>query len=37
LIRGFDPFNDALDFGRRLLPLVRQAANDRGPITAAAE
>jgi alkanesulfonate monooxygenase len=24
LIRGFDPLDDAVDYGRRLLPLVRQ-------------
>jgi alkanesulfonate monooxygenase len=23
LIRGFDPFNDAVDYGRELIPLVR--------------
>ncbi len=25
LIRGFDPLEDAVDYGRDLLPLVRQA------------
>jgi len=25
LIRGFDPFNDAVDFGRELIPRVRRA------------
>jgi alkanesulfonate monooxygenase len=34
LIRGFDPLDDATDFGRSLLPLVRMAAND--PASAAA-
>jgi alkanesulfonate monooxygenase len=24
LIRGFDPFDDALDYGKRLIPLVRE-------------
>jgi len=24
LIRGYDPYNDAIDYGRHLLPLVRQ-------------
>jgi len=33
LIRGFDPLDDATDYGRALLPLVRAAA---GPVPAAA-
>jgi len=24
LIRGYDPLDDAIDYGRHLLPLVRQ-------------
>jgi alkanesulfonate monooxygenase len=30
-IRGFDPLNDALDYGRELIPLVRAgvACGDR--------
>jgi alkanesulfonate monooxygenase len=32
LIRGYDPYNDAIDYGRHLLPLVRQevARRDAG-------
>ena len=26
LIRGFDPFNDAVDFGRELIPRIKQGA-----------
>ena len=26
LIRGFDPYDDAIAFGRELIPLVRQGA-----------
>lgn len=29
LIRGFDPLEDVLDYGRDLLPLVRQAVQER--------
>jgi len=29
LIRGFDPLEDAVDYGRRLLPLTRQLVEDR--------
>lgn len=36
LIRGFDPLDDATDFGRELLPLVR-AATARAPLHVAAE
>jgi alkanesulfonate monooxygenase len=35
LIRGFDPIDDALDYGKRLLPLVRDAVS-RGPDSIAA-
>ena len=24
LIRGYDPYDDAIDYGRQLLPLVRE-------------
>ena len=38
LIRGFDPLEDALEYGRDLIPLVRQATMARStPATAAAE
>jgi alkanesulfonate monooxygenase len=40
LIRGFDPLEDALEYGRDLIPLVRQATAARStpvPATAAAE
>ena len=38
LIRGYDPLEDALDYGRELLPLVRAevARRDRAAATAAA-
>ena len=29
LIRGFDPLEDALDYGRELIPLVRQKVAER--------
>jgi len=29
LIRGFDPYNDAVDFGRELIPRVREAVRQR--------
>jgi alkanesulfonate monooxygenase len=35
LIRGFDPLDDATDFGRALLPLVRAGA-ESAPLSAAA-
>jgi alkanesulfonate monooxygenase len=31
LIRGFDPLDDAIDYGRALIPLLREATNDREP------
>jgi alkanesulfonate monooxygenase len=36
LIRGYDPYNDAIDYGRHLLPLVRQevARRDAGQVAA---
>jgi alkanesulfonate monooxygenase len=38
LIRGFDPLEDALEYGRELIPLVRAATAARSaPATAAAE
>ncbi|MFC7184894.1 LLM class flavin-dependent oxidoreductase [Kitasatospora paranensis] len=36
LIRGYDPLDDALDYGRELLPLVRQEVARRDAATAAA-
>ena len=30
LLKGFDPLADAVDFGERLLPLVREGAEQRG-------
>jgi alkanesulfonate monooxygenase len=29
LIRGFDPLEDAIDYGRHLIPLVRREAARR--------
>jgi alkanesulfonate monooxygenase len=29
LLKGFDPLPDAVDFGKRLLPLVRDGAERR--------
>jgi alkanesulfonate monooxygenase len=29
LIRGFDPLEDATDYGRELIPLVRRAIAER--------
>ncbi len=37
LIRGFDPFEDAIDYGRDLIPLVRAAVADREAARIAAE
>jgi alkanesulfonate monooxygenase len=37
LIRGFDPLEDALEYGRDLIPLVREAVARRGASTLAAE
>lgn len=38
LFRGFDPLEDAIDYGRHLLPLLRQAVAERGrPAVLAAE
>ena len=36
LIRGFEPLADAIDYGRELIPLVRErvAARDAQPIAA---
>jgi alkanesulfonate monooxygenase len=34
LIRGFDPLDDATDYGRALLPILRQATEDT-PLLAA--
>ena len=35
LIRGFDPLEDAVDYGRRLLPLVRQEVARRDSVAVA--
>lgn len=35
LIRGFDPLDDAVDYGRHLLPLVRAELARRTPVPAA--
>ncbi|CAN5188538.1 LLM class flavin-dependent oxidoreductase [soil metagenome] len=37
LIRGFDPFEDVLDYGRNLIPLVRAAVAERDGARIAAE
>ncbi|MET0241042.1 MAG: LLM class flavin-dependent oxidoreductase [Sphingobium sp.] len=37
LIRGFDPFEDALDYGDNLIPLVRAAVAERDGVRIAAE
>jgi alkanesulfonate monooxygenase len=29
LIRGFDPLDDAIDYGRELIPLTRKLVADR--------
>ena len=34
LIRGFDPLNDAIEYGRSLLPLTRQLVAERARIAA---
>jgi alkanesulfonate monooxygenase len=36
LIRGFDPYDDAIDYGRELIPLVRQEVARRDAAAAAA-
>ncbi|WP_405806703.1 LLM class flavin-dependent oxidoreductase [Streptomyces sp. NBC_01187] len=36
LIRGYDPLDDAVDYGRHLLPLVRQELAHRATATASA-
>ncbi len=30
LFRGFDPLEDAIDYGRNLLPLLRESVARRG-------
>jgi alkanesulfonate monooxygenase len=37
LIRGFDPLEDAVEYGRTLLPATRAAISARGGVPAAAE
>ena len=34
LLKGFDPLADAIDFGARLLPLLRDGAARRDALTA---
>ena len=34
LIRGFDPLDDAMEFGRSLVPLTRKLAAERVPVAA---
>jgi alkanesulfonate monooxygenase len=36
LIRGYDPYDDAIDYGRYLLPLVREEVARRDAEGAAA-
>ena len=31
LIRGFDPLGDAIDYGRELIPRLREATRDFEP------
>ena len=31
LFRGFDPIEDAIEYGRKLLPLLREATAQRNP------
>lgn len=37
LIRGFDPFNDAIEYGRELIPRIRAAVSERDAAAAAAD
>jgi alkanesulfonate monooxygenase len=37
LIRGYDPYDDAIDYGRYLLPLVRDEVARRGAVKDAAQ
>jgi len=37
LIRGYDPYDDAIDYGRYLLPLVREEVARRDAEQAAAQ
>jgi alkanesulfonate monooxygenase len=37
LIRGFDPLEDAIEYGRDLIPLVRRAVGERSALAVAAE
>jgi alkanesulfonate monooxygenase len=34
LLKGFDPLADAIDFGKRLLPLLREGADQRDKVAA---
>ena len=35
LIRGFDPFNDAIEYGKELIPSIREKIADRDKFGAA--
>jgi alkanesulfonate monooxygenase len=35
LIRGFDPFNDTVEFGRELIPRIKQGAAEIDRLQAA--
>ena len=35
LIRGFDPFNDAIEYGRELIPQIREKIAERDAAKAA--
>jgi alkanesulfonate monooxygenase len=37
LVRGFDPLDDTVEYGRSLLPLTKQLIAERGPARVAAE
>jgi len=37
LIRGFDPLEDAIDYGRELLPITRRLVAERAARAVAAE
>ena len=34
LIRGFDPFNDAIEYGKELIPSIREKIADRDKLGA---
>lgn len=37
LFRGFDPIEDAIEYGRKLLPLLREATANRKPVARVSE